>query len=105
MKHIEIPETAYCDTFLVFRLDGVAQIGQCGAHIILAGGFQQESTDVHAVCLERVLGMGGNEDDVNALVACLELLRQFDAIHAGHFDIEKHHVEMGSGSLVQRLLR
>ena len=85
-------------------LEQAAQLGQLGADVLrglrqaaaqaLAGGgeafgrhgFEQVVDCAMLEGVDRVLVVGGGEDDVAAVE---QLARRFDAAHAGHADVEK----------------
>ena len=55
-------------------------------------GFQQIVDRLHLERLQRMLLVGGNEDDARRIVHAQQMPRGFQAIHAGHVDVEEQDV-------------
>ena len=70
--------------------------------LLFVGGLGQIPQRVDLITLDRIFDMPGEKDDADRIAERTQLLRQRDAVHFRHFNIQKHQIVSAEPELLQQ---
>ena len=102
-EHFEVAEALYFEQFpglllflrrLLFRGVLFDQVVQLFSHALCGDGLEDVTVHVEAEGIYRVLGVGGDKDDLRLRAESLQGHCEVQSAHAGHLDIAEYDVRV-----------